>query len=178
MNYLILAGIYDSGPTHWQSLWQRSDARFSKLAHSSWDHPDRQVWVSELEDCVQALGPQTVLVAHSLACLMVAHWCATTRQRVHGAPLVSVPDPEGSNFPKDARHFGAVPLLRMSFATTVVSSDDDPYGSREHMARCADAWGSRLVPVSGLGHINAQSGLGEWPAGRAILDQVAHNPGT
>ncbi|OYU86016.1 MAG: hypothetical protein CFE45_25185 [Burkholderiales bacterium PBB5] len=108
---------------------------------------------------------------------MVAHWAATTRQQVKGALLVSVPDPEGSNFPKDATHFGGVPLRPMAFATTVVSSDDDPYGSREHMVRCASAWGSRLVPVSGLGHINAQSGLGNWPAGRAILDEVALDPG-
>jgi len=176
MNYLILAGIYDSGPDHWQTLWQRSDARFSKLAHSSWDHPDRHVWVSELEASVQALGPRTVLVAHSLACLMVAHWAATTRQRAQGALLVSVPDPQGSNFPKDARHFGGVPLRPMPFATTVVSSDDDPYGRRAHMARCAAAWGSRLVPVSGLGHINAQSGLGAWPVGRALLDELANEP--
>lgn len=173
MNYLNLAGIYNSGPEHWQTYWQRDDARFSKLDHTSWDHPDRKVWVTELEARVQALGPQTVLVAHSLACLMVAHWATSSNLRVQGALLVSVPNPLGKSFPEDAKYFDELPLSRLPFPTALISSDNDPYGTRKHMAMCANAWGSKLVPVSGLGHINAESNLGAWPAGKAILDQLA-----
>jgi predicted alpha/beta hydrolase family esterase len=173
MNYLILAGIYNSGPEHWQSLWLKSDPRFHKLDHTSWDHPDRSVWVAELEDCVLTLGPETVLVAHSLACLMVVHWAALSKLRVRGALMVSVPDPQGKNFPSDAKNFGELPLVRLPFPSTVVSSDNDPYGTREHMTKCAKAWGSKLVAVSGLGHINADSGLGAWPEGRSILEKNA-----
>lgn len=173
MNYLTLAGIYNSGPDHWQSHWQHGDSRFSKLEHSSWNHPDRFVWVSELEEGVRKLGPETILVAHSLACLMVAHWAAGTKLTIRGALLVSVPDPDGSNFPVDAKNFGGLPGVRLPFPSTVVSSDNDPYGSRPHMSKFAQAWGSKFVPLAGLGHINAESGLGDWPAGRAILAQVA-----
>jgi predicted alpha/beta hydrolase family esterase len=173
MNFLVLAGIYNSGPDHWQSLWQQSDSRLTKLEHTSWDHPDRFIWVSELEEGVRKLGPETVLIAHSLACLMVVHWAACTKLHVQGALLVSVPDPEGRSFPEDARNFGGLPLKRLPFPSTLVSSDNDPYGTPEHMVKCAEAWGSRFVPLSGLGHINAESGLGAWPYGRALLEQVA-----
>jgi predicted alpha/beta hydrolase family esterase len=87
--------------------------------------------------------------------------------------MVSVPDPQGQNFPGDAKNFGELPLVRLPFPLTVVSSDNDPYGTREHMEKCAEAWGGKLVAVSGLGHINADSGLGAWPEGRSILEQVA-----
>jgi len=173
LKYLILAGIYDSGPQHWQSIWVRDDPGLVKLDHASWTHPDRHEWVDELDAKVEALKDEVVLVAHSLACLMVAHWAGHANGRVHGALLVSVPDPDSPNFPSDARNFGGLPVERFPFRSLVVSSDNDPYGSQEYMKRCADAWGSEFVAVSGLGHINADSGLGSWARGKEILRRVA-----
>lgn len=46
---LILAGIGNSGPEHWQTFWQAEEPRFEKLEHSEWDKPDFAVWVRELE---------------------------------------------------------------------------------------------------------------------------------
>lgn len=143
-----------------------------KLVHASWTYPDQHEWVRELEAGIEAAGGEVVLVAHSLACLMVAHWADRARGRVRGALLVSVPDPDGPNFPADARHFGDLPMTPLPFRSIVVSSDNDPYGSPQHMKRCADAWGSDFVAVSGLGHINADSGLGSWAPGKAWLRQV------
>jgi len=172
MTTLILAGIHDSGPHHWQSFWLREDPRLVKLVHASWSHPDRHEWVRELEAGMNATDGEVVLVAHSLACLMVAHWADQAKGRVRGALLVSVPDPDGPNFPADARHFGDLPLTPFPFRSIVVSSDNDPYGSPQHMKRCADAWGSDFVVVSGLGHINADSGLGSWSQGKELLQKL------
>src|SRR4051812_6648257 len=36
-------------------------------------------------------------------------------------------------------------------------------------ARLTDAWGMPRITLRGLGHINADSGLGSWDAGRALL---------
>ena len=170
--YLILAGIYNSGPAHWQTLWQQADPRFVKLEHSSWDRPDRVEWVRELETEAADQGGNLVLVAHSLACLMVVHWAAQTRLAVRGALLVSVPDPDGPQFPQDARNFGGVPMTRLPFPTTLVCSENDPYGSVAHMQACASAWGSRFVAVGALGHINASSDLGMWTHGKQLLQQI------
>ena len=37
--------------------------------------------------------------------------------------------------------------------------------------RCAKAWGSRFVDIGQAGHINADSGHGEWKEGYALLQQ-------
>lgn len=166
---LILSGIYNSDSSHWQSLWQQEDSRFSKLEHASWDHPDRFEWVRELDSEILSLGGEVVLVAHSLACLMVAHWAAESNLTISGALLVSVPDPSGSAFPKDAKNFGNLPMKKLPFTSTVVSSGNDPYGSQDHMKNCAQAWGSKFVAVGDLGHINATSNLGMWEQGRELL---------
>ena len=166
---LVLAGIGDSGPSHWQSIWQAADPSMVKLRHASWDAPDRRVWVDELESCIAACDRPPVLVAHSLACLMVAHWAAGSRHAVAGALLVSVPDPEGPAFPAAATFFSPVPMRSLPFPSTVVASNDDPYGTVPFMRRCADAWGSRFQEVGALGHINAGSDLGAWPAGATLL---------
>jgi uncharacterized protein len=166
---LILSGIYNSDSAHWQSLWQQEDSRFSKLEHTSWDHPDRYEWVRELDSEIERLGGDVVLVAHSLACLMVVHWAAESKLAISGALLVSVPDPSGSAFPKDAKNFGSLPMKKLPFPSTVVSSGNDPYGSPEHMKTCAQAWGSKFVAVGKLGHINSSSNLGIWEHGKELL---------
>lgn len=169
---LILAGIGNSGPEHWQTLWQAEEPRFEKLEHSEWDKPDRAVWVEELEAKLATLDENVVLVAHSLACLLVAHWSSSTERRVAGALLVSVPDPSGSNFPASATGFGNVPLRALPFRSVVVASTNDPYASAEYMKACAEAWGSSFQLVGEQGHINASSGLGRWPQGRAFLREL------
>ncbi len=64
--FLIVPGYGDSGPEHWQSQWQRQDARFRRVEQRDWFNPVCAEWVANLEDAVEAAGPDCVLVAHSL----------------------------------------------------------------------------------------------------------------
>jgi predicted alpha/beta hydrolase family esterase len=91
---------------------------------------------------------------------------------VRGALLVAVPDPDGPAFPVEASGFGAPPEMPFAFNSIVVISDDDPYGTATYSAQCAKAWGSRVVRIGNRGHINAESGLGDWPAGFELLRQL------
>jgi len=59
------------------------------------------------------------------------------------------------------------------FPSIVVASTNDPYGSLEFAKSSATAWGSRFISIGAAGHINSQSGLGEWSEGFAILKQLA-----
>ena len=36
----------------------------------------------------------------------------------------------------------------------------------------ATAWGSRFVDVGAHGHINADAGVGPWPLGERLLDEL------
>lgn len=169
---LMVPGIGNSGDGHWQSRWQQQRAGITRIAPSSWDEPECGDWVEAIERAVAASGPQTLIVAHSLGCLAVAHWAARHDRTIAGALLVAVPDPYGPAFPAAARGFGPLPELRLSFPSRIVASDDDPYARIEHAERYAAAWGSRLHRIGKLGHINAASGLGDWPAGWQLLDSL------
>jgi len=70
---LILPGFQGSDSNHWQSRWEAANPSFQRVEQRDWDHPVCSEWVQTLEDAVKFSGPDTVLVAHSLACLLVAH---------------------------------------------------------------------------------------------------------
>ncbi|NUN62062.1 MAG: serine hydrolase family protein, partial [Burkholderiaceae bacterium] len=54
----------------------------------------------------------------------------------------------------------------------LVGSRDDPYCRFERAQALADAWGARFVDLGARGHINAESGLGDWPDGQALLQDI------
>lgn len=170
---ITLPGIGGSGEAHWQTHWEQADSRFSRFVPSSWDAPDRDDWIAALDRAVASSLAPPLLVAHSLACLLVAQWAAATPsagERVRGALLVAVPDPEGEAFPRvEAATFVDVPPARLPFPALVVASTDDPYGSVGYARARADAWGAGFVSVGPRGHINGSSGLGAWPEGAALL---------
>ena len=114
----------------------------------------------------------TILAAHSLGCLAVAHWAASSSIPVRGALLVSPPDPEGPAFPSEAQDFVPIPQTRFRFPSIVVASSNDPYLTLEHARRCAETWGSRFYEAGAWGHLSADDGLGEWPVGQALLEEL------
>ena len=65
-----------------------------------------------------------------------------------------------------------VPELPLAFPSLVVASSDDPYSSLEHAHAAAARWGSRWHNLGPCGHINGDSGLGDWAEGRALLQSL------
>jgi predicted alpha/beta hydrolase family esterase len=63
-----------------------------------------------------------------------------------------------------------VPDGALRFPSLIIASTNDPYGALEATQRRAGDWQSGLVVAGALGHINASSGLGDWPQGRALLE--------
>jgi predicted alpha/beta hydrolase family esterase len=176
---LLLPGIGNSGPEHWQSVWEREVPGCARLLQAEWDAPRCADWVATLDDALRRATEPVVLVTHSSACALVAHWNAgadaTTRAKVRGALLVGPSDPTGPHYPVGPSGFAPVPLAPLPFPTIVVASTDDLYVSLETARRYADAWGSRFVNIGAAGHINSDSKLGSWPAGQALLAEL-RNP--
>src|SRR2546427_295372 len=69
---LVLPGYGDSGPGHWQSLWEAEDGRFRRVLQRDWLLPERAEWLAALEREIAACAAPPVLVAHSLGCALVA----------------------------------------------------------------------------------------------------------
>ncbi len=169
ITYVFVAGIGNSGPAHWQRLWHQSLGGVW-LEHADWLRPDRNTWVSDLQKAIwQITGPQ-VVIAHSLGCLVLAEWVRDHDDpSMAGAFLVSVPDVSGPRFPVSATGFEQ-PSLALPFPSLVVASQDDPYGTIDYAQDTAQIWGSEFVDFGAKGHLNADSGLGDWPEGRALLE--------
>jgi serine hydrolase len=169
---LILPGLYNSGPEHWQSRWEAAHRSFRRVVQSDWETPRRKDWVARLDEEVRAT-PDAVLVAHSSSCALVAHWASTCPAApVHGALLVAPSDPEGPAYPKGPTGFAPMPMQRLAFPTIVVASTDDIYVTMDRAQSFAGAWGSRLVNIGSAGHINSQSALGDWPFGLTLLEEL------
>src|SRR5947199_1404870 len=97
---LVVPGLWNSGPEHWQSLWAAAEPGFRRVEQAEWEAPDRQDWVAALEAAVAEAGPQVVIAAHSLGCVTVAHWAAESRWKVRGAFRVAPADVEGPIYPE------------------------------------------------------------------------------
>ena len=167
---ITLPGIGGSGPEHWQTLWEISEPEIRRFSPSSWNEPDLDDWMAALDRAIDAAKEPPILVAHSLACLMIAHWAATSPKPIAGAFLVAPPDPAGPGFPvKQAGSFVNPPRTPLPFPALMIASSDDPYGSADYARGLAAAWRSSIIEVGPLGHINSASGLGAWPTGLALL---------
>jgi predicted alpha/beta hydrolase family esterase len=173
---LIVPGLDNSGPDHWQSLWEiiRDDCRRVDLG--CWSRPERGVWIDRLDRDIHASTARVVLVAHSLGCLAVAWWAAEADPRllarVEGALLVAPPDVDRPGAHPAVASFRPAPRRPLPFRSILVASRDDPYASFESLAALAKDWGSRLVDVGRCGHINTDSDLALWPEGEALLDEL------
>jgi hypothetical protein len=94
------------------------------------------------------------------------------RHRVIGALLVAPGDPERPELRAALKSWSPVPLQRLPFASTLLGSHDDPYCSVARAQAFASAWGADFIDYGHKGHINADSGLGDWPDGLALLHQL------
>ncbi|PZE35519.1 hypothetical protein DEJ21_10195 [Curtobacterium sp. MCSS17_006] len=182
--WVIVPGIWNSDPDHWQSIWERDrqdqhdqhhqQRAAVRIAPTSWSEPDADDWRAAISDAAAECSEPPVLIAHSLGVLAVADWLATTADAstlVAGAFLVAPPDPLGDTFPDEASGFVTpreVPPAQQ-VPTRLVVSDDDPYCSADRALVFADAMGADVVRVGALGHVNVASGVGAWPAGRELL---------
>ncbi|HEU4885739.1 MAG TPA: alpha/beta hydrolase [Longimicrobium sp.] len=173
---LIVPGWENSGPDHWQSLWEREDPhRFRRVQQRDWNTPDLDDWVRALDDAITAEPAPVVLAAHSLGCIAIAHWAAWFDHPVVGALLVAPADVDRADTPEPIRSFAPVPLQPLPFRSILVASSTDPYLSMDrawHFARC---WGSELVPIGYAGHINTAAGFGPWPEGERLLESLSGN---
>lgn len=170
---LLLPGLYNSGPEHWQTHWKAEHPELVRVEQRDWDTPDRREWVETLQRAITADPAPVVLVGHSTSCCLVAHWAAAHQGNVRGALLVAPSDVEAPSYPSGPTGFAPMPLAPLPFPSIVVASTNDEYVTLPRAAQFAIAWGSRLEVLGALGHINSASNLGSWPEGFALLRELS-----
>ncbi|WP_299451513.1 alpha/beta hydrolase [uncultured Pigmentiphaga sp.] len=166
---LIVPGWNNSGPTHWQSLWEACLPRAVRVQQRDWTSPNVHEWTCALAAAIEAAPRPPLLIAHSLGCITVCHLPLRIREKVAGALLGAPADVEREGAPEALRSFCPIPMQTLPFQSVVVASTNDPYCSLERAREFAQAWGSRFEQIENGGHINADSGFGAWPHGLKLL---------
>ena len=172
---LIAPGLGGSEPEHWQSIWEKENPEYRRIKQNNWDYPVCNDWVASFEKEVLHSINDIVIVAHSLACITLAHWAKHTKHTIKGALLVAPPDVERKDFPERASGFSPIPLHKLPFKSILIASTNDQYSTIERSEQLANAWGSRFVNVGNKGHINCASNLASWGEGKLHLNKLLND---
>jgi predicted alpha/beta hydrolase family esterase len=168
---LVLPGLGGSGPEHWQTRWETCEPACARVHQRHWDRPELLDWLRAVDEALAGGEGPVVLVAHSLACALVAHGARRAAwSRVVAALLVAPADVDSpARTPPETRCFSPMPIEPLPFAATVVASQNDPYVALERARDLARRWGAEFVDAGAIGHINGASGLDDWAQGRRLL---------
>lgn len=165
---LVAPGLHNSGPEHWQSRWQRLYPRFERVAQEHWSDPVLLRWADRLDEVLDQERRPTLIVAHSFGCLTTAlSLSRSSSPHVAGVLLVGPADPD--KFQVSA----LLPQGALPCPSIMVASTNDPWMTAEKAESWARRWGSDFVNAGALGHINAESGLGDWRFGQRLLHVLA-----
>ncbi|WP_375480608.1 RBBP9/YdeN family alpha/beta hydrolase [uncultured Jatrophihabitans sp.] len=171
---VVVPGWGGSGPEHWQT-WlegrlQEAGRQTRRPAFDDVDNPDLAGWLAALRAALADLPADGYdVLAHSLGAVLWLHHVQVpgTSPRAARVALVSPPSPTTAEpqidefFPPplyvDAVRAGAD-------GTVLVASDDDPYLPEGIAAAYGVPLKIATTVIEGGGHLNADSGFGEWPA--------------
>jgi predicted alpha/beta hydrolase family esterase len=167
---LILPGWQNSGEAHWQSRWEALHG-YTRVQQHDWMQPLRGDWMAQLEEHVLAAEVPVALVAHSLGCMLAAAWAEHSQNtyKVKAALLVAPGDPDGEELRYLLPSWSPVVCQRLPFAAQLLGSQNDPYCSLARAKEFAIVWGAEFIDYGATGHINGESGLGDWSDGHDRL---------
>jgi predicted alpha/beta hydrolase family esterase len=180
---LIVPGLRDHVEAHWQTLLAAKLPRVRSVPPMGRDNLDLAPRIEAIDRELMAIGGPVVIVAHSGGVVALVHWAAApgrSRKLVRGALLATPPDfetPMPDGYPK-LEQLGAagwlpVPVDPLPFPTIVAASRNDPLAAFERVTQLARCWGSLLVDLGEVGHLNPASGYGEWQRGEEFVRELS-----
>lgn len=173
---LIIPGLGNSNTRHWQSHWEAKVPNCERVDLGMWDDPHRNTWVNKINMAIHRAGRPVILVAHSLGCLAVSWWAEYEQPAqgnpVVGALLVAPPDVEREGADPRLARFAPVPRSTLPFPAFLAASENDPWCSLRVARGLATDWGATFAYAGSVGHINADSRIGDWDFGLLLLGQL------
>ena len=176
---LLVPGLRDHVPEHWQTLLEAQLPNARSVAPLEHDKLSRAARVDALDAALAAIDGPVVLVAHSAGVMITVHWAAKHHRKIRGALLVTPADletPMPAGYPQKealAEH-GWLPVPRkpLPFPSILAASRNDPLATYERAAQLASNWGSELVDLGEVGHLNPAAGYGPWPRATELIDKL------
>jgi predicted alpha/beta hydrolase family esterase len=163
---LVIPGLNDSGPAHWQSWLQSHFSRHAvRVDQDDWASADLSRWSQRIEVTL-ARHPRSrwIAAAHSFGCLALLRFLAQGGEGVHGALMVAPADPAKFNVASKMPH------SHLSIASVLMASETDPWMNFESACAWARVWGSQIVSLGDAGHINSEAGFGPLPAAKTLVE--------
>ena len=176
---LLVPGLRDHVAEHWQTLLEAKLPNSRSVPPLEHDKLSRAARVAALDETLAGIDGPVILVAHSAGVMITAHWAQAHQRPIHGALLATPVDletPLPPGYPSmDAlrdHQWLPVPQARLPFPSIVASSSNDPLCTAQRAAQLATCWGSRLVDLGDVGHLNPAAGYGPWPMAEALIDSL------
>ncbi|AVP91925.1 RBBP9/YdeN family alpha/beta hydrolase [Aeromonas rivipollensis] len=165
---LLVPGLHNSGPDHWQSRWHQQFPQWQRMLGLPWDKPDLTVWSAKLASKLRSRRSRVHLVAHSFGALTAIAAARLQPDKVSSILIVAPADPARFGIPDEALA-GSIKV-----SAQLITSRNDPWMSFERAEYWSRQWQVPLFDAGEVGHINAQSGHGEWSQGLNLLNTLHH----
>ena len=179
---LIVPGLRDHVEDHWHTHLERKLSSVRKVVSVPPLETDKlscAARVAAVQQAIEAIEGPLIVVAHSAGVIMTVHWAQKHTRKLEGVLLAAPPDfesplPAGYPTPDVLQANGWLPVPRQAlpFRSIVAASTNDPLATLDRVTQMASDWGSELVNVGALGHINPASGFGEWLLAEQLIQSL------
>ncbi|UNK49706.1 alpha/beta hydrolase [Lysobacter sp. S4-A87] len=178
---LIVPGLREHVPEHWQTLLAAGLPKVSTVPPLEQDKLSCAARVEALDRALAAIDGPVILVAHSAGVMMVAHWALSSKSHrpIKGALLatpadVEIPFPVGYPTLDTLREHAWLPIPRdrLGFPSLLAASRNDPLCAYSRAQSLARDWGSELVDLGQVGHLNPAAGFGKWPQALELIARL------
>lgn len=164
---LLLHGWGGSDDPHWQAWLAGEIAKdYGIVAFPLLDNPHfptKNRWMKQVKELMTQFEPE-VVICHSLGNTLWFHLC--NEGEIDPVKRLLLVAPPRLDLELDTiKTFFPVESPEFLFAEEVllVTSDNDPYMSTDEALALRDALDIEMMVLNDAGHINADSGYGEWP---------------
>jgi uncharacterized protein len=136
------------------------------------DTPIIEKWVNNLAKIVGTPDSDTYFIGHSIGCQAILRYLETIDQKVGGAIFVSgwfnLENLEDEEVVKTARPWIETPIniekvQSVLPKSTLIISDNDPYGALEENKQKFSELGSKIVILHNAGHLTEDDGFNQLP---------------
>src|SRR2546425_7531224 len=86
---LIVPGWGNSGPAHWQTLWQADEPDWGRVMQRDWERPRLGAWLAAIDEGVSGLTAETGLVGDKLGAIAIVQGAAIPKGKAARAFLVA-----------------------------------------------------------------------------------------
>jgi predicted alpha/beta hydrolase family esterase len=167
---LLVPGLDGGGDGHWLNWFEATIPDAHRVALPDGKDMDLSEWSALVRWHIHRSDDPIWIVAHGFGCLAAVRAAFDCADRIEGALLVAPFDPD------NLRLAWLLPEEPLGFPAAIVASSNDPHMRLSKAAFWAGFWSCEFINAGRLGGIDPAAGLGPWPAGRAMFDDLRQSP--